>query len=383
VLVVVWFVEPNSFKSRIESAVKDATGRELSLRGDIELRFFPWLALRAGEGSLANPPGFGTDPMVSWREVQLGARLFPLLRGELVADRVTIRGADLRLVRRADGAANWEGLGGADDGAAPGDPMEIRIGGISVEDSRISFVDETAGGRAIRVDSLELSTDEIVPGEPITDTEIAGVLHLTGFATEGVPFRVEVPRLSAPRDFSRVEVETFEVGFGDLELEGAVRGSLGEQPRLEGRMDTNVFDLRALMASIGMKAPATTDPEALRRLEIAGNWAFEEGAMKVEPVRLRLDDTRFAGLFRLNVDEEAAGHFELRGDRIAISRYIPPPDPTSEPFVLPTAALKELQFSGLVELEEATLDEVVMKGVSLRLLLDDEGLRAVEPERNP
>lgn len=146
ILVVVWIVDPNSFKSHIESAVRDATGREMRLTGDIELGFFPWLSLRTGAGHLANPPGFGTDPMVSWKAVQVGARLFPLLRGELVTDDITVSGADVRLVRRADGTANWEGLGGeaAAQGAEPeSELMKLRIAGVSIEDSRLSFVDET------------------------------------------------------------------------------------------------------------------------------------------------------------------------------------------------------------------------------------------------
>jgi AsmA protein len=384
VLVVVWFVDPNSFKSRIESAVRDATGRELTLVGDIDLALFPWLALRTGEGRLGNAEGFGAEPMVSWQSAQLGARLFPLLRGELVADRIALLGADVRLVRRADGVANWEGLGGgAGDPPAGSEPMELRIGGIQVEDSRISYVDQAAGGREIRIESLVFSTDDIVPGEALTDTEIAGILHVTGFAPEGVAFRIEVPELIAPKDFSAVQVDEYQVVFGALEIEGGAGGRLDAVPRFEGRFETNVFDLRSLLKSLGVAAPATSDPATLRELAVAATWTYDDGAIALDPLSLRVDDTRFTGRFRMNGGETRAGTFELRGDRLNIARYVPPPDPASEPFVLPTAALKALEFSGVVELEEATLEDVTLKGVSLRLLLDEAGLRPVSPQRAP
>jgi AsmA protein len=384
VLVVVWFVDPNSFKSRIESAVRDATGRELTLAGDIDLALFPWLSLRTGEGRLGNAEGFGAEPMISWQSAQLGARLLPLLRGELVADRITLRGADVRLVRRSDGVANWEGLGGAaGDQAAGSEPMELKIGGIRVSDSRISYLDETAGGREIRIESFAFSTDEIVPGEALTDTEIEGVLHVTGFAPEGIPFRVEVPELIAPKDFSAVQVDEYELVFGSLEIEGGAGGKLDPEPRIEGRFETNVFDLRALLGNLGVAAPATSDPGTLRELAIAATWTYDAGAIALDPLSLRVDDTRFTGHFRMNGDESRAGTFELRGDRLDLARYVPPPDPASEPFVLPTATLKALAFSGLVELEEATLEDVTLKGVSLRLLLDEAGLRPVSPQRAP
>ena len=141
VLVIVWLVDPNSFKSNIEARVRGMTGREFSLAGDIELGFFPWLALRTGEGSFGNAPGFGPEPMVSWKGAQIGAKIFPLLRGELIADRVLIEGADIRLVRRADGSSNWQDLGGDEAADASKEPVKVHIDGVQISDSRVLFID--------------------------------------------------------------------------------------------------------------------------------------------------------------------------------------------------------------------------------------------------
>ncbi len=379
VLVIVWLVDPNSFKSTIESAVRDATGREFTLVGEIELGFFPRLGLRTGEGRFGNAAGFGPDPMVSWKSAQLGAKLFPLLRGELVADRVFLRGADVRLVRHADGRGNWEGLGGDKPADPNARPMELHIDGIEIEDSRVLFVDEAAP-RRVEVTALDLTTDEISPGRPFTDTQVAGVLHMDGFAAAGVPFKLEVPRAVVPEDFASVEVEKFAIEFGGFEAAGAVRGTLGKQPKLTGVVMSNDFDLRALLAGVGIEAPKTTDPKALGRIGFGGNWAFNAGAISIDPVTLTLDDTSFSGSFHRGAGEDPPGEFALRGDLLNIGRYIPPADPASEPFVLPTAMLKKLKFRGVIELERATLDDIDMKGVTLRLLLDEQGLRS-EPRQ--
>ena len=375
VLVVVWLVDPNSFKPRIEAAVRDATGREFNLTGDIELGFFPWLALRTGEGRFGNAPGFGPDPMVSWKSAQLGARLFPLVRGRLVADRVIIKGADVRLVKRADGTANWQGMGGDKPADPNAEPMEIEIDGIEIEDSRVSFVDESVP-RRMEITALDLTTDEIAPGEPLTDTEVSGVLHMEGFAAEGVPFSVDVPKAVAPEDFATVEIERFSIEFGGFQAGGELRGTLGEHPRLAGVAMSNQFDLRALLTAVGIEAPKTTDPRALGKIGFGATWAFDDGAIRIDPLTLTLDDTHFSGNFRRDGGDKPVGEFALRGDTLNISRYIPPPDPASEPFVLPTAMLKSLLFRGTVELEHATLDDIDMKGVTLRLLLDEQGLRS-------
>ena len=65
-VVLVWVIDPNTFRPRIEAEVKKATGRDFKLAGDIQLGFYPWLALRTGPGSIGNPPGFPAEPMASW-----------------------------------------------------------------------------------------------------------------------------------------------------------------------------------------------------------------------------------------------------------------------------------------------------------------------------
>jgi AsmA protein len=374
VLVVVWLVDPNRFKPRIERAVREASGREFKLVGDIELGFFPWLSLRTGEGRFGNAPGFGSDPMVTWRSVQLGAKLFPLLRGELVADRVHLQGLDLRLVRHADGTANWEGIGSQNPQPKSSGDAHFSIDGVEIDDSHVSFVDETVP-RKIEVTGFHLETDEISLGTPFTDTEIAGTLHVDGFAPAGIAFQIAAPRAELPKDLSSILVKDFSLSFGALEIEGGVQGKLGAAPQLTGRIESNEFDPRALLTSAGIAAPKTTDPKALAIVAIKGDWKFDAGAVAFEPFTLRLDDTRFTGKFRRAAGEDPAASLDLVGDALDIARYVPPPDPNSEPFKLPTAMLKALKFRGTIELGEAKYADTQMKGVTLRLLLDEQGLR--------
>ena len=378
--VLVWVVDPNAFKTRIEGAVRDATGREFALVGDIELKFFPWLALRTGEGTFGNPPGFPAEPMASWRHARFGARLFPLMRGELEVDRITLEGADIRLTRRADGKGNWQGIGGD----APADPQvkrrHITIDGVALSDSRLTFVDETAA-RRVEIAALNLTTDAIDPGKPFTGTTIAGVAHMPGFAPAGVPFRLEVPEAALAADYSNLDLPKFSLHLGGMESDGAIHGTFGAVTRLQGSIDTNTFDARALLASLGVAAPSTTDPATLTRIDLASGWKFDAGAISLDPLTLQLDDTHFTGSFRRAAGVDPVGEFTLRGDRLDIARYIPVTDPKSPPFVLPTAALRALRFRGVLELAQATYQDVEMKGVTLRLLLDEQGLRSQAPPK--
>jgi AsmA protein len=67
-LLAVWmFVNPNNFKEQIASEAKSATGRELTLEGDLQLSLFPWVAVQTGAARLGNPAGFGSEPFLIWK----------------------------------------------------------------------------------------------------------------------------------------------------------------------------------------------------------------------------------------------------------------------------------------------------------------------------
>jgi len=192
-----------------------------------------------------------------------------------------------------------------------------------------------------------------------------------------------VPRVVAPKDFSAFEVGKYSVALGDFEVEGSAKGSLGDAPKMAGVIESNDFDPRVLLTTMGIAPPKTTDAGALAKLRFSANWGLDAGAILVDPFALNVDETRFTGNFRQPAGEGAVGEFLLRGDSLDLSRYIPPTDPDSEPFVLPTAMLKSLRYRGVLELEHAKLDDIDMKGVTLRLVLDENGLRGAAPSGTP
>ncbi len=111
VLLGVWLlVNPNAYKGKIVAAVKESTGRELKLPGDIKLSVIPWVALELGPASLGNPPGFSDEPFLSFTHANVRVRLLPLLLRHLEIARVEVEGLDLRLRRNAAGRGNWQGV---------------------------------------------------------------------------------------------------------------------------------------------------------------------------------------------------------------------------------------------------------------------------------
>ncbi len=167
-LVLTLAVDPNRYRGAIERQVAASTGREFRLQGDIELSFFPWLALTTGAAELRSPPGFPEPRFLRWRAAHVGVRLVPLLRGELLVDRVRIEGLDARLVRAADGRTNWSFDAGTPDPASSGAGHESLpdVAGIELREAHVVF-DDFAAAKSYVADVRRLDVAPIRRGVPM------------------------------------------------------------------------------------------------------------------------------------------------------------------------------------------------------------------------
>jgi AsmA protein len=173
--------DANAYKPEIVQAVKEHTGRDLAIEGDIGLSIFPTLGLELGSVRLGNAPGFGDQPFAASKNVIVKVAVLPLLRKELQVSKVVLRGLRLDLQRRADGTTNWDDL--VQPSAPPEAPPEkapppeevpsepeappiaaIAIGGVEITDARVSWRDEQAG-QALVIAPLNLTTGELAPGK--------------------------------------------------------------------------------------------------------------------------------------------------------------------------------------------------------------------------
>lgn len=104
------YLRTPEFRHELALLVKEATGREARLDGELALSFFPWFGLRAHGFSLGNDPNFGDTPLLTAREVVARIRVMPLFERRLVFDTVELTDADLTLTMDAQGRGNWEGV---------------------------------------------------------------------------------------------------------------------------------------------------------------------------------------------------------------------------------------------------------------------------------
>jgi AsmA protein len=67
VIAVTWYAltfDPNAYRDDIAALVRDATGRELVIEGDLQATLFPSPGVEVGTVRLGQAAGFGTMPFL-------------------------------------------------------------------------------------------------------------------------------------------------------------------------------------------------------------------------------------------------------------------------------------------------------------------------------
>ena len=106
-VAVVNLIPGEEYKALITSAVKSATGRELVIEGDLDIKLFTTLVFKASGVKFANAEWGSRPHMATVDAIDGEVALFPLLRGVVDASTV-IDNPDLLLDTDSFGQANWQ-----------------------------------------------------------------------------------------------------------------------------------------------------------------------------------------------------------------------------------------------------------------------------------
>ena len=98
-------------RREIIARVKAETGRDLTIGGGASFTIFPSLGLRLSGVSLSAPAGMGGEPLLKAANFDVGVRLLPLLRQEIVVDRLELNEPVFSLRVDTDGRRSWDMAG--------------------------------------------------------------------------------------------------------------------------------------------------------------------------------------------------------------------------------------------------------------------------------
>lgn len=412
------FFDPNDFRDDISAQVKVATGRDLSIEGDLSLSVFPWIAVNIGRTRLGNAEGFGDEPFLSFEEAKLSVRLAPLLLQQTVTiGTATLDSFSLNLEVAANGRNNWDDLAEAGGAAAAEDTAEsaesadsggtqtLEIAELQLIDASISFRDAQAG-TASTISGLSLSTSSVTAGEPFDinaefdfSADPAGISghlefsstltfsegneqlsfrdfniegHLNGIAVETTEYRFSAPAIDVDMLAGRVTMGKMELSLLGLEMSADVEPYSYSTLQPKMILAVEPFSLKELMQTVGVEAPPTADPDALTNVSFNAKAEVGSAAIALTSMTLVLDDTNMTGSLSIPLTEQGAYQFDLAADSINVDRYMAPADASAsasgisgDDIEIPVDLVRTLKANGSLTLERAYLSGMTFENMTL------------------
>ena len=423
-VAVYLFFDPNDYRDDIAAGVKEATGRNLAIEGELSLSIFPWLAIEVGRTELGNAAGFGDEPFIRFDEASLSVRMLPLIFSQDVAvGTASLEGLVVNLEVAADGSTNWEDFAGTEEAAeaeAPetgSEPTRFDVGSIQIASAGVSYTDRQAGS-AYSITNLAVNSDGIGAGEPFdldaefdftaTPGDLAGHVAIRGTTTltegtaavsiEGLNIAGEISGLTTQAaefnfDSREMTIDTVAERMSPGEMDFSVLGvsmsanfepfSYAGSPQPKAELRVAEFSLKELMRALDIEPPATADASALGRVSFSANAAVGEDSIGLDSMTLELDDSTLVGSLSLPTDENGAIRFDLNVDAINLDRYMAPADagaasPTGESnddIEIPVDMIRELKANGSFKIDRAFLAGMEFTNLELGLQSTDGKLR--------
>jgi AsmA protein len=413
-VAVYLFFDPNDFREDIAKSVKNQTGRDLVIEGDIALDLFPWLAVEVGRASLGDAPGFGDEPMASFEKARFSVRLLPaIFSQEIVVGAADIESLILNLKVNRRGVSNWSDLvpeeGGSEDEVAAEPGGAIDINSIDVISASIRYSDEQAD-ESIVLDDVNLNVGRLKgDGSPVPfsaglkfDVQPAGfsgVLQLEtvvsfdtddqtllfdGFQIEGqvegvasIPTQmsIETDAINISVAEYQIAVEPLDINMLDMHILADVEPfSYEDRVTPVAKIAVDAFSPRTLMQLFDVAPPVTADPVALSRVILDATAKLTTSAIEMTDVSIKLDDTSFTGSLSVPRVDTGSYQFDLVGDSIQLARYMEPAsdeEVASESDVVPTEIpvdlIRPLNARGKFRLTEAALGNIIFENIEVGL----------------
>jgi len=338
VLIAPSFINWNAYKAEIEAQVEKATGRKLTINGDISAAVLPAPVLRVADVSLANAPSGRAETMVKLASLEVRIALGPLLGGQVQVKTVQLVDPVIHLEKGSTGG-NWQlaspesttseasaetsteagGSGDASTGAASG-LTGIRLDDFTITNGTVIYYDAVAGTEE-RVTNLNAN---------IRAASLQGPFEVDGtFVARGLPLSVDatVGQIVHERTVS----VRMDAGIGDdaaVTVTGTVTG-MTEEPKFKGQIVASSRDLADLIARLSGGARQAA---LAKSFTADAQISASPSAVQITDMRIGLGDESLTGGIEATLGDATQFALTLAAGRIdadAIMALQPQPKESS------------------------------------------------------
>ena len=270
----------NKLKPRIAQAVKEGTGRKLTLAGGVKLTMGFSPSLVVANVMLANASWASQPQMVKAEELQAQFKLLPFLLGDVEFNRIVLVNVDVLLETDARGQSNWEFFAADTSKTSIWPVRKLQIKKVKIVKLQLTYHDGQRGSTSrLSLDSLDAWRE---PSSSDLKINLKGTANGQPLALSGKTGPILNLLAHKPMQFDLLG----RVSNATVETSGII-GAVFRLEGIDGKVTVSGTDLAGLGVAAGMDMPKTDGFQLTAHLR---------GSAK----RLTLDDVK-GNLFRGSV----------------------------------------------------------------------------------
>lgn len=361
IIAIVFMVNPNDYKSKINQQISQKIGREFAIRGDINWTFFPWLGLQAQDIYVSNAKGFDATPFASIKAMNIKMKLLPLLHKQIEIGKIGLEGARLNLQKDKSGQSNWQGMiaqkteanttSASLKGEDTDKKVDVSISEIILQDANVTWADEQAGQHLI-LSRLNLKTGNLRASEYADvkmsgnfnskQPKLAGNFKLTGqvqadnnkYSAKKLALDLQLLDKSYQNGKLNININTDIVAnvndgtfvldnllakIANLQLSGKLsQQAKAKQKVLAGDLQVPDFNLKQFLQAAGKTELAKNAPQKVNaKLRLNTGDTIELGHLQ-----LNLDDTSIVGKVNIQDIKTNRLYVQLNANKFNLSDYM-------------------------------------------------------------
>lgn len=264
---------PNDYKGLIISTVQEKKQRTMTIPGEIKLQFFPKIGANLGKITLSEHKSM--DEFAAIDSARVSLEFMPLLKKELVVDKVQIEGIRANLIRHPDGRLNIDDLLSKDEKSQ--DKLRFDIDGVLLDKAHIKF-DDRQGKRKLELSEMRLETGKIANG-------VASKLKLDTRITGNVPQMAVQLHLDTGFTLD-LDAQQYALQKLDFLLKGQIAGFSRLESRAQGDLKLNLAKGELAVKGLQASAQGHSDGQDLKAELSVPELNLDEKNMQADKIKL-------------------------------------------------------------------------------------------------
>ncbi len=344
VFVVPSFVDWNQYKGMATEKVRELTGRELTIAGEVRIAVWPAPALVAEDITFSSLPGSHAPNLASIKAVEVRVALAPLISGRVQVETVKLIEPVIELERLADGRANWD-FNATEPSGEPSKPAssspsenasaqestpDIVLDNFTIENGTLIYRD-TGAGTVEPVDKLNAT---------ISAASVQGPMESTGsLVLRGIPLSYSASLGEIIHDRTVPFNAQVSMPAGDLSVQaGGSLVNLLETPQFKGNIKIASTNVANVLATLGSKGSASGPALPLK---VSGQVVVSAEVAEIKDLTVDLAGVKAQGDLQADLGEKLQFGTRLGINRLDTDKLLAaltPKPPVKDPSAKPAAS---------------------------------------------